>query len=300
MHPVGVDARAAVTRRLTELGWVASWGQLAEVAPRSALTTMVASGELVRVAHGRYAAPLEIPERLAAARVGGVVSHLSAARHYGWAMMWPPPRPSVTVPRWRKVTREQQRRIRVSWRDLSALEVSDGWVTSPVQTVVDCAATLPFDQALTIADSALRSTRVTRRELEGRVAFWPGRGRARVTRVVAHADGRSSGPIESVLRAICLEVPGLSVEPQVKVTRAGRVIGTVDLADKALRIIIEAEGFEFHGDRLAFDRDCWRYDECVAAGWVVLRFTWDHVMNRPEWVREILEHVVATRRPVVA
>ena len=130
--------------------------------------------------------------------------------------------------------------------------------------------------------------------------LWPGRGRARVTRMVAHADGRSSGPIESVLRAICIEVPGLSVEPQVKVTRAGRVIGTVDLADQALRIIIEAEGFEFHGDRLAFDRDCWRYDECVAAGWVVLRFTWDHVMNRPEWVREILEQVVATRRPVVA
>lgn len=115
-------------------------------------------------------------------------------------------------------------------------------------------------------------------------------------RVARHADGRSSGPIESLLRASCVDVPGLSVVPQVTIRRAGRRIGVVDLADEGLRIAIEAEGFEFHGSSHAFAADCWRYDELVAAGWLVLRFTWEQVTRRQDWVREVLAAVVAARR----
>ncbi|MGB4809631.1 MAG: DUF559 domain-containing protein, partial [Candidatus Phosphoribacter baldrii] len=114
-----------------------------------------------------------------------------------------------------------------------------------------------------------------------------------------HADGRSSGPIESVLRAICLQIPGLSVTPQARIERDGRFLATVDLADERLRIVIEAEGFEFHGDREGFDRDCHRYDELVADGWVVLRFTWEHVMRRDRWVARILAATVAHRMTLV-
>ena len=118
-------------------------------------------------------------------------------------------------------------------------------------------------------------------------------------RVAEHADPRASGPIESVLRAICLEVPGLTVTPQVRLERSGRFMAIVDLADERLRLVIEAEGFEFHGDRGGFDRDCHRYDELVADGWVVLRFTWEHIMRRDRWVTEILTATVAHRMPLV-
>lgn len=81
--------------------------------------------------------------------------------------------------------------------------------------------------------------------------------------------------------------------------RDGRFVGIVDLADEGLRIAIEAEGFEFHGEREAFDRDCRRYDELAADGWLVLRFTWEHIMRRDRWVRRVLMDAVTQRMPLL-
>lgn len=287
-----------MSRLLTQRGWVASWGELRSVADRGTLEKLVATGHLQRVARGRYAAAVEIPARLAAERVAGVASHRTAAQHYGLAMKWLPRHPCVTVRRGRTLNSRRDG-VTLSYRSLPATDI-DGWITTPLRTVLDCAATLPFDEALTIADSALRDHRITPAQLMDRAATWPARGRQRVLRVAAHADPRASGPIESVLRAICLEVPGLIVTPQVRLERSGRFLAIVDLADDRLRLVIEAEGFEFHGDRDGFDRDCHRYDELVADGWVVLRFTWEHIMRRDRWVAAILASTVAHRMPLVA
>ena len=186
--------------------------------------------------------------------------------------------------------------IAVSWRTLDPREVVDGWVTAPVRTVLDCAATLPFDAGLAIADSALRIGRVRQQQLVAAAAGFPARGRARVGRVVAAADGRAQGPFESVLRAVSLGVPGLHVVPQVRIAHDGRFLARVDLADEQLRIVLEADSFEFHGERRLLERDCRRYDELVAAGWVVLRFSWEQVMTQPNWVRDMLVAAVALRR----
>jgi len=70
----------------------------------------------------------------------------------------------------------------------------------------------------------------------------------------------------------------------------------VDLADEALGIVLEADSFEFHGERAALSRDCERYDELVARGWLVLRFTWEQVMLRPEWVAGVIERTVRRRQ----
>jgi hypothetical protein len=94
--------------------------------------------------------------------------------------------------------------------NLAADDRADG-VTTPVRTVIDCAR-LPFDEALPIADSALRSGLVTREELD--VVQVRGAGAGSVRRVLRHADGRAANPFESVLRARAIEV-GLDVEPQV-------------------------------------------------------------------------------------
>lgn len=187
----------------------------------------------------------------------------------------------------------------VSWRSLAASEVVDGWVTSPLRTVLDCAARLPFDEALAIADSALRSRLVTPAELRAAAAASPRRGHARVCCVAAAADPRAANPFESVLRAIASDVSGLSLTPQVRIERDGRFVGIVDLADESLRIVVEADSLEHHGDRISFERDCRRYDELVADGWVVLRFSWDHVTTKPDWVREMIAAVVVQRQALV-
>lgn len=103
------------------------------------------------------------------------------------------------------------------------------------------------------------------------------------------ADARADNPFESVLRAIALGVPDLSVEPQVWIEGIGRP----DLVDVARRLVLEADSFEFHGRRAALTHDCERYNALVADGWRVLRFAWEHVMFQPAYVRGVLELAVA-------
>jgi hypothetical protein len=41
----------------------------------------------------------------------------------------------------------------------------------------------------------------------------------------------------------------------------------VDFAHRAAGIVLEADGFEFHGTHEGLVADCGRYDELVALGW---------------------------------
>ena len=65
-----------------------------------------------------------------------------------------------------------------------------------------------------------------------------------------------------------------------------------DLVDMRLGIVLEADSFEWHGDRAALSADARRYDLMVAAGWLVLRFSYEHVMTQPDFVRRVTTDVV--------
>ncbi|MCW2843636.1 MAG: hypothetical protein JWN22_1552, partial [Nocardioides sp.] len=71
-----------------------------------------------------------------------------------------------------------------------------------------------------------------------------------------------------------------------------------DLVDERLRIVVEADSFEWHGKRSALARDARRYNSLVAAGWLVLRFAWEDVIHDPDHVRRVLADVtgLAERR----
>ena len=72
------------------------------------------------------------------------------------------------------------------------------------------------------------------------------------------------------------------------ISREGRWIGRVDLADRRRRIVIECDGFETHGPRAAYARDLTRHTLLVAAGWRPLRLLWDQVIFEPDWVLEVV------------
>ena len=105
------------------------------------------------------------------------------------------------------------------------------------------------------------------------------------------ADERAANPFESVLRWLCLQVPGLCVTLQATIDGVGRV----DLFDERLGIVVEAESFEFHGSLDAFRRDVTRYTACARRGLVVVRFTWQQVMYDPAYVIAALTDVVNRR-----
>ncbi len=282
-----------VVDALTWRGGVAEAQVLWQLTSRRQVRTALERGVVVRSGRGRYALPDADEARRAAARVAGFASHLSAAQLNGWELKHRPARPTVTVPRGRKLDPARCAGIDVRWR---SLDDDDVWHdrTRAGRTVMDCARDLPFDEALTVADSALRHGNVTTDQLRRLAERSPRVGRPSCLRVAGHGSGLAANPFESVLRAIALEVPGLCLEPQVVIAEDG-FVGRPDLVDRELRIVVEADSFEFHGRRSALHRDCERYNALVLRGWLVLRFSWEHVMLHPAYVRECLEQAVRSR-----
>lgn len=212
---------------------------------------------------------------------------------HGWEVKTAPDRPHVIVPRNRKVSVERREGVEVSWSDLRPDE-SNRRVTTAGRTVMDCARELPFDEALAVADSALRHGNVTRPRLLQLADLVPSRYRPRCRRVAQHADGRAANPFESVLRALAIEA-GLSVVPQLVIAVPGlgrdecRARVRPDLVDEGRRLVLEADSYEFHGSRKALLRDCERYNALTLRGWTVLRFGWEHVIRQPDYVSACLQ-----------
>jgi very-short-patch-repair endonuclease len=113
--------------------------------------------------------------------------------------------------------------------------------------------------------------------------------------VAQMANKKRANANESTLSAIAEQVPGLSVVPQHPVEAGGRTLHP-DLFDGQLGLVIEAESFQWHGETAALTRDCWRYNAFTVAGYWVIRFSWQQVMNHPAYVVWVLLEVVKLAR----
>ena len=281
-----MDAATALDR----LGGVAGAADLLRLTTRRRVRTAVVRGIVLRPARGRYCLPTADCARQAAARRTAVVALRSAAAAHGWELKEQPDQPELIVKRGRKLSAEQRVGVAVHWANLAGDQVAEG-VTTPLRTIVDCARLLPFDEALAIADSALRHGDVTRGELDAIEVI--GAGADAVRRVLRHADGRAANPFESVLRALCIEA-GLAVEAQAELDLGTGVIHP-DLVCHVLRVVLEADSWTFHATRVAHRSDCARYNLLTVRGWRVLRFTWEQVMHEQRYVRWVLAELT---RPV--
>jgi len=268
---------------LTRLGGFAEHADLLALTSRKRLRRAVTARQVVHVSRNRYALPSADRGRAIAAEVDGHLRLLSAAAHWGWEVKWPTRWPELVVAT--KPAEPVEASLTVATLPRSDVE---GWATSKVRTVLDCAAELPFDEALAVADSALRHGDVTREQLEAALGAATPDG---VRRVVRHASALAANPFESVLRAILIEA-GFSVVPQ-WATTIGGVTYHRDLADPFGGIAIEANSWAHHATKADHDADCVRYNALVVGGWIVMRFTWEQVMFSPG-------EVVATVRSAYA
>jgi very-short-patch-repair endonuclease len=55
----------------------------------------------------------------------------------------------------------------------------------------------------------------------------------------------------------------------------------VDFLWPEQRLVVEVDGFTFHGDRAAFERDRERDATLVASGFRVIRVTWRQLVDQP-------------------
>ena len=263
----------------------ATWAELTALCTRHALRQALDKDQIVHLGRGLYALPDLAPDREAAARAGGVLSHLSAARHLGLPVLTLPDAVHVTVPR--SAHRRPVDGVLVHRSDLApgdATRIS----TTPLRTTLDCAAALPFADALTVADGAAREGLVRPEELLAAGQERRGPGARAVRRVAAEANGDAANPFESALRAAVLTAGVTGFQPQLRIAIQGTV-RFVDLGDERRRIALEADSFAHHGSRAACPERlptvrrarARRLDRPAAS-------RWEDVVFEPAWVAAVV------------
>jgi very-short-patch-repair endonuclease len=287
-HHLGMESVGEVLLRMG--GW-ATHADLVGALSRARVASAYQRGEVQRIAQGIYGLPDLPAETVAVLAYDGVLSHMSAASALRLPLLVRPAKPHITVPVKRR-PRSGPPAV-LHWAETTADERSQR-ITSLLRTVLDCLRVLPFAEGLAVADAALATGDLGRPELLAATTRMRGPGAPLARRVAATATPLSDSFLESVLRAllICAGIEGF--EPQVVVTN-GSFRVRVDLGHRVAMVALEAEGFEFHGSRQDFAADCYRYDELVAAGWLVLRFTYEQVMGDPVWVVNSIRAALAER-----
>jgi hypothetical protein len=262
------------------------------------LADAVKSGRILRLRRGVYGLGLiDGTDALAAAALSlrGTVSHDSAAVIWGLELVHRPGQ-HITVPRNR--SRAAFDGEAVHRADLDAVEIRHGVrVTTAARTVVDCAKVLPLREAVVLIDSALRAGLVTCEQLTAEAGGVRGNNTPKVRRAVGMADPRCGFVLESMLRVL-LVLAGLAPDESQFVIRdkRRRFVARVDFAYLKVRLIVEADGFEFHRDRGDYRADRRKANAFSRARWWLLRFTWEDVVMYPDYVVEAVRDMVSPTR----
>lgn len=238
------------------------------------LAAAVHQGEIVRVRRGWYAEPHEAPERLRAVRVGGRLGCASGAAEHG---MWvrPAARTHVSV----RATASRLRTAHDATTRLAAVgddsvvvhwdetRAGSRFLAHPLDCLLQMIRCEPVEYVVAAADSAIRSGLISRAAWRRAIARVPARRR----RVLEAVDPRSESITESLTR-VRLVLLGVSLRTQVRVLPGVRV----DLL-LGERLVVELEGFAFHGGRDQFESDRQRFAALSSAGYRVLWFSYRQV-----------------------
>jgi len=174
-------------------------------------------------------------------------------------------------------------------------------LTTPARTVIDLARWVSFRGGVVVADSAMRLG-VSREALE-RVTQdctrWPGIRKART--VVAFADARAATPLESVSRVAFHDMLLPPPELQAVLVRDewGNPKTIVDFYWEEFRVVGEADGlfkYDDEQERRSLRAEKLRQEELESLGFIVVRWTWDDIWRRPEWVATRLRRAFDSRR----
>ncbi len=254
------------------------------------------SGHLISLHRGVFAlghARVSKQARWMAATLasGGVLSHESAAE------LWDLRRsPMVVVSRLSGGSPHEGfrvRQVRRLGRDDTTHE-SGIPVTTVERTLVDIAGGLDEKQLERALVAASRSRRLRWPELERTILEGFGRsGIGRLRKVAKRVDPRAddtNSALEADFLGLCgyFDIP----LPQVNVLAAGKL---VDFLWPAERVVVETDGYLYHGDRIAFEVDRERDLALEEAGYRVLRATWRMLDRAPGRFMRLLDRLLEDR-----
>jgi very-short-patch-repair endonuclease len=243
-----------------------------------------------------------VPPSAAAALVRlphAVLSHDTAARVHGIDLVTADQALHLTVPRshghvsllggtvWRRPLPPADVEVR-----------ADGVrITTVVRTLTDLARRGPVEHAVVAADSALRSRLTGLDAVQQALRAQRGPGATGCRQVAPWLDPASESVLESLLRVVLLAGPWPPPVTQHEVRDSdGLLTARLDFAWPLVRLAVEADGFAFHSDRAAYRRDRERLNRLVSLGWSVLRFTYEDVVRRPDYVTALVAECLRRAR----
>lgn len=234
-----------------------------------ALAALVEGGRVNAYPQGVVALPRADRARVVARRVGGVLTCGHALAHYGLPLRQEPTVAHVAVRRGRSHAPSGVGRVVIhrveGLAPLDPLEPPIADPESAVLTTMRCAEEL---DALIALDAALRIGLVNRSMLLARLAG-PRNGRLRS--LLGRADPRARSLLETIAR---YDLQEAGQDPQV----AADLGFEVDLLMG--RLVIETDGYAYHGDRDSWENDHRRDQSLLRRGYVPLRLTSAQVLSR--------------------
>jgi very-short-patch-repair endonuclease len=266
---------AAVARLAARQRGVVTTRQLSALGiGERAVAHRVAHGRLTRVLRGVYrVGPVQAPfaqEMAAVLATGGVLSHHSAAMV--WGLRPPHDGPTHVI-----VTANARNRVGLRVHRTASLTaaVHHGLpLTTAARTLNDIAPLIGRGELERAVEEAQIRGLVTSAELNGRAK--PS-AEPQLTR--SEAERR----LLRLIKAANLPRPHTNV----------RVAGwEVDAFWPASRLVVEVDGYAYHGNRAAFERDRRKDAALVAAGYTVIRITWRQLKDEPLAVVALLARLI--------
>jgi very-short-patch-repair endonuclease len=205
-----------------------------------------------------------------------VLSHETAAALWGLTAI--PSFVAITLIGRKVETQPALRQHRVQAVDIRDVRLHLGFpVTSAARTLIDCAAgSLPLDRLL---NEARVLKLVSDAEIEAAMGRCPGRTDTKALRALLAAEqdgGFTRSKAERILKRLVGEG---ELERPVTNTRVDGV--EVDACWPRVKLVMEFDGLQYHGSYRAFQRDRAKTNRLIAAGYLVLRFTWAQLTQRP-------------------
>jgi very-short-patch-repair endonuclease len=166
-------------------------------------------------------------------------------------------------------------------------------VTVPARTLLDLAATTPRRQLERLVEEAQVQRLLTHAELATMVERGAGRRGVRTLRGILDDLGEplltrseAERTLLDIVRAAGLPLPRTNVQ----------VAGVeVDAVWPEHELVVEVDGYAFHGTRTAFERDRRRDARLLLAGYRVIRLTWRQLTREPHQVATLLRRALRDR-----
>jgi hypothetical protein len=165
--------------------------------------------------------------------------------------------------------------------------------------LLDTLITCPLREAEDLIDHALQrrlldaptfARWVEQRLSQGR------KGASRLRHIASRVSSGSRSQAEQRMGSLLSRTGGRWIANYALRDDSGRILAEIDFADPLLKIAIEVDGRAFHSDGRSFERDRERQNVISLKGWLILRFTWERLVNDAEAVIAEVASAVMARR----